>query len=188
MILSLISFVLGIIALFIQPVSYVNWVIQIVAIIVLILALGNIKNAGNALNNENLLDFRFKIILALILNLIGLIIITVGWVSIVAIATGPDPGSSSAAQGYITFGIVIIAGIIILILGVVMEILAWGRLKNFFRNNKGMFPEGIGSSGESGSLLLQIGAILNLTVIFIFVGFILRVIGYYKLSALKDLE
>ena len=119
MILSIISFVLGIIALFVQPVSYVNWVIQIVAIIVLILALGNIKKAGNALNNENLLDFRSKIILALILALIGLIIITIGWVSIVAIVTGPDPGSPGAVQGYITFGILILVGVIILIVVII---------------------------------------------------------------------
>ena len=60
-------------------------------------------------------------------------------------------------------------------------------MKGFFRDNKSMFPEDIGKKGETGGLLLMIGAIFYLTIILMIVGFILDVIGYFMLSSLKDL-
>ena len=188
-ILALISFVLGVIAYAIPALQYVNWAFLVVSIIVLILALGNIKTAGEALNNnENLSSFRSKIIVALILALIGTIFVTIGYVSIMAIVNGPDPGSTGAIQGYISFGILILIGLVLLIVGGVFEIIAWDRLKTFFENNLKMFPEGIGNSAKTGSYLMKLGAIFNLTFILAIVGFILRVIGYFMMSKLKDLE
>ena len=188
-ILALISFVLGVIAYAIPALQYVNWACLVVSIIVLILALGNIKTAGEALNNnENLSSFRSKIIVALILALIGTIFVTIGYVSIMAIVNGPDPGSTGAIQGYISFGILILIGLVLLIVGGVFEIIAWDRLKTFFENNLKMFPEGIGNSAKTGSYLMKLGAIFNLTFILAIVGFILRVIGYFMMSKLKDLE
>ena len=188
-ILALISFVLGVIAYAIPALQYVNWAFLVVSIIVLILALGNIKTAGEALdNNENLSSFRSKIIVALILALIGTIFVTIGYVSIIAIVNGPDPGSPGAIQGYISFGILILIGLVLLIVGGVFEIIAWDRLKSFFENNLKMFPEGIGNSAKTGSYLMKLGAIFNLTFILAIVGFILRVIGYFMMSKLKDVE
>jgi uncharacterized membrane protein len=188
-ILALISFVLGIIAYAIPAVQYVNWAFLVVSIVVLILALGNIKTAGEALdNNTNLSSFRSKIIVALILALIGTIFVTIGYASIVAIANGPDPGSPAAVQGYITFGILILIGIVVLVVGAVFEIIAWGSLRDFFKNNLSMFPEGIGKNAETGCFLMKLGAIFNLTFILAIVGFVLRVIGYFMMSKLKDIE
>ena len=188
-ILSLISFVLGIIAYAIPAVQYVNWAFLVVSIVVLILALGNIKTAGEALdNNEKLSSFRSKIIVALILALIGTIFVTIGWLTILAIVEGPDPGSPAAIQGYISFGILILIGIVILIVGGVFEIIAWGSLRDFFKNNLSKFPEGIGKNAETGCYLMKLGAIFNLTFILAVIGFILRVIGYFMLSKLKDLD
>ncbi|MFX0138146.1 MAG: hypothetical protein ACFFDN_31170 [Candidatus Hodarchaeota archaeon] len=187
-ILALISFVLGIISFSVPPIQYANWAVIVVSIVIIILALGNIKPVAEALNNDNLFSFRSKIIVALILGLIGTIIITIGWVSIVAIAQGPDPASEAAIRGYYTFGFLILIGLIILIVGGVFEIIAWGRLRDFFSNNLDMFPEGIGNSAKTGSYLMKLGAIFNLTFLLAFVGFILRVVGYLKLSKLRDLE
>jgi len=188
-ILALISFVLGIIAFTIPAIQYVNWAVLVVSIVILIIALGNIKTAGEALdNNEKLNSFRSKIIIALILALIGTIFVTIGWVSILNIAGGPDPGSPGAIQGYISFGILILIGLVLLIVGGVFEIIAWGSLRDFFKNNLSMFPEGIGKNAEIGCYLMKLGAIFNLTFILAFVGFILRVIGYFMMSKLKDLE
>ncbi|MFX0072945.1 MAG: hypothetical protein ACFFAO_17850 [Candidatus Hermodarchaeota archaeon] len=184
-ILALISFLLSIVAFFVAVVGYVNSAVQVVSLIIMILATGNIKRAGLALKNQSLLAFRSKIIIALILVLIGGIIIGVGIAGIFAIAYGPNP---EAWEGYVVFGLMIIIGLIFIIVGAVLEILAWKDLKNFFTTNKSMFPEEIGNKAESGSKLMLIGAILTLTFILAFIGFILRVIGYFKLSALKDLE
>ncbi len=189
-ILALISFVLGVIAYVIPAVQYVNWAVLVVSIVILIIALGNIKTAGEALdNNEKLSSFRSKIIVALILALIGTIFITVGLASIYAIInSGIDLGSPEAIQGYISFGILILIGIVVLVVGAVFEIIAWGSLRDFFKNNLSMFPEGIGKNAETGCFLMKLGAIFNLTLILALIGFILRVIGYFKLSKLKDLE
>jgi len=188
-ILALISFVLGIIAYAVPAIQYVNWAILVVSIVILIIALGNIKTAGEALdNNANLASFRSKIIVALILALIGTIFITIGYASIMAIVNGPDPGSTAAIQGYISFGILILIGIVVLVVGAVFEIIAWGSLRDFFKNNLSMFPEGIGKNAETGSFLMKLGAIFTLTFILAIVGFILRVIGYFMMSKLKDLE
>ena len=189
-ILSLISFVLGVIAYVIPAVQYVNWAFLVVSIVVLILALGNIKTAGEALdNNANLSSFRSKIIVALILALIGTIFITVGLASIYAIInSGIDLGSPEAIQGYISFGILILIGIVVLVVGAVFEIIAWGSLRDFFKNNLSKFPEGIGKNAETGCFLMKLGAIFILTFILAVVGFILRVIGYFMMSKLKDLE
>jgi len=51
-----------------------------------------------------------------------------------------------------------------------------------------MFPEKIGKSAKTGASLLMIGAIFNLTIILAVVGFILLVIGFFKLSALKNFK
>ena len=188
-VLALISFVLGLIAFSVPAVQYANWAMIVVSIIVLILALGHIKTAGEALNNnEKLNSFRSKIIVALILALIGTIFITIGWLSILAIVEGPDPGSTGAIQGYVSFGILILIGLVILIVGGVFEILAWSSLRDFFKNNLSMFPEGIGKNAETGCFLMKLGAIFILNFILAIVGFILRVIGYFMMSKLKDLE
>ena len=184
-ILALIGFIIGVISLFVAAAGYVGYVIQIASLIVLILALVNIGKIAKKLNNRDLSSFRSKIILALILSFIGGILFAIGLAAILAIAYGPDPG---AWEGYVVFGIMALIGLVLMIVGAILEILAWNDLKHFFRDNKSMFPEPIGKSAESGSKFLMIGSIFTLTIILAFIGFIFRVIGYFKLSALKKLK
>ena len=125
---------------------------------------------------------RSKVIIAVILNLVGLILLTVGYFSLIATIqyyqrpeNAVDAGSSQAIRGYVTFGILILLGLVLLIVAFVMDILAWGRLKTFFKENMSMFPGSAGKNAQTGCLLMQIGAIIG----------ILRVVGCFLLYSLK---
>jgi hypothetical protein len=81
----------------------------------------------------------------------------------------------------------IIIGIILLLIGAILRIQGWSRLQSFFEQNRTMFPTSIGADAESGAKFLKIAGILYLTIILIFIGFILEVVGYFKLSSLKNM-
>ncbi|TFG26350.1 MAG: hypothetical protein EU532_10020 [Promethearchaeota archaeon] len=179
-ILSLIMFIMGIVGFIVPVVSYISIVFLVIYVIFLILALGNIKNAANKLNNQDLFTFRSRIIIALILALIGFLFFTIGIGGIIAIAYGPDAGSPQAVGGYIAFGIMILIAIVVLIIALIMEILGWSSLRRFFKANKSMFPEKIVSNAETACLLLMLGIIP-------IIGPLLRIIGYFLLSNLREL-
>lgn len=189
-ILYLMAFILSIIMIIpaLAGLAYVaTWVVFVVLIVFLILAAKNIGKAGDKLNNKDLRSFRTRIIVVVILITLGLIMVTLGFVGYMATIQEEDPGSPATAQAYITFGIIIVIGVVILIIGVVFEVLAWTDMKGFLRDNLTMFPEEIGKSAQTGVLLCMIGAILSLTFL-AFIGYLLRAIGYFKLAKLKDLE
>ena len=185
-ILTLISVVFGIFtgaSTSVEFLGFVDAVIVFVVFILFILVLGDIKSAGNMLNNRNLLSFRSKIITSFILGIIGMIIFTSGLVGL---------GITIFFIGSLTLSIIpltiLIIGIIILIIAAILQIKAWGSLESFFTNNATLFPQKIGKDAKNGAKLCKIGAILDITVILMFIGDILRVIGYFKLAPLKYLE
>lgn len=187
-ILYLISFILGILAIIIEAIAYVNWVVGVVIIVFLILAAGSVGKAGAKLNNDDLKSFRTRIIVAVILITLGIIMATLAFAVILATIQGEEPGSTAAVRTYIIFGIMALIGIVIIIIGAVFELLAWTDMKGFFRDNLSQFPENIGNSAKTGTLLCLIGAIFTLTFILAFLGALLRAIGYFMLAKLKDLE
>lgn len=185
-ILTLISVVIGIFtgaSTSVESLGFVDAVIVFVVFILFILVLGDIKSAGTMLNNRNLLNFRSKIITSLILVIIGMIIFTSGLVGL---------GITIFFIGSLTLSIIpltiLIIGIIILIIAAILQIKAWGSLESFFSNNSTLFPPKIAKDARDGAKLCKIGAILDITVILMFIGDILRVIGYFKLAPLKYLE
>jgi len=149
-----------------------------------------VGKAGDNLNDDNARIFRTKIIVAVILVFVAMILIGVSITTIIVTATGQtplDPGSPEAIGIYVTYGIMILAGIAMIIVGAVFEIIAWGQLKRFFDSKLAMFPEDIGKSAKTGSFLCQLGAIFNITFILAPVGAILKVVGYFMLFKLKKL-
>lgn len=180
-ILAIISFVAGIIGWAVPELGFINLILMIVYFVFLILARGNIVNANKSLNNEDLTSFCKRILVAIITTIIGSIFLQIGLAGIYAIAYGPDPGSDAAIAGYIVLGLLVLVGIVLVIIAIIFDILAWSDMKGFFRDNKTMFPEDKAKNAETGSLLMMLGAIP-------FVGFILRIIGSYFLSQLKDIE
>jgi len=162
-ILSLVSFILGIIAYSVPMVNWVYYPIILVYTIFLILATVEINNADKELNNDRLQQFRSKIIVAAILGLVGLILMGVGVTALITtIERATEAGEGGSAENirrYVAFGIMILAGLIMLIVALVFEILAWGRLKTFFKENESMFSGSSGKNAQTGCLLMQIGAI-----------------------------
>lgn len=182
-ILTLISVVIGIFTGINTSAGFFDAVIGFVVFIFYILILGDIKSAGVMLNNRNLLSFRSKIITSFILGIIGMIIFTTGLAGIGI--TIFFIGNLLLLPIPVTF---VIIGIIVLLITAIMQIQAWGSLESFFTNNTTLFPQEIANDARTGAKLCKIGAILDLTVILMFIGDILRVIGYFKLAPLEYLE
>jgi len=182
-ILTLISFVIGIFTGFSTSAGFIDAVIAFVIFILYILVLGDIKSAGVMLNNENLLIFRSKIITSFILGIIGMILFITGLVGL---------GITIFFIGDLILLTIpltlVIIGIPILIIAAIFQIQGWGRLESFFTNNATLFPQKIAKDARDGAKYCKIGAILDITVIFMFIGDILRVLGYFKLAPLKYVE
>ncbi len=185
-ILSLVAVVVSILAMFVSAVVYVSWGVQIVILVLIIIGALMVGKAGSALNNDNLLTFRTYIIIGTVMIFVGSILIPIGINTIVARATSEGAGTPEAIQVYVTWGIIILVGLIMIIVGGVLNIIAWGRLKRFFDANMSMFSGDIGKSAKTGAFLCQLGAIFFLTFILAIVGFILSVIGYFMLSKLRN--
>ena len=182
-ILTLISIIIGVFTWFSTSVGFGEAGIGLVVFIFFILVLGDIKSAGNMLNNKNLLSFRSKIITSFILGIIGTIIFTAGLVGL---------GITIFFIGNLILSIIPITisiiGIIFLLITAILQIQAWSNLESFFANNPTLFPQEIAKDAKDGAKLCKIGAILDITVILMFIGNILRVIGYFKLASLNDLD
>ena len=184
----LIAFILAFIGMFNRWVSYAGLVVLIVILVFLIMIAGDAGKAGSKLNNEDLRSFHKRMITAAILVTLGLILATVGLSVIMFTIQSSDPGSTQAIQNYIIFGILLLIGLVLLIIGAIFELLAWTDMKGFFRDNLSQFPENIGNSAKTGALLCFIGSILTLTFILSVFGSLLRAIGYFMLMKLKELE
>ena len=182
-ILTLISVVIGIFTGINSSAGFFDAVIGFVVFIFYILILGDIKSAGVMLNNRNLLSFRSKIITSFILGIIGMIIFTTGLAGIGI--TIFFIGNLILLPIPVT---IVIIGIIVLLITAIMQIQAWGSLESFFTNNTTLFPQEIANDARTGAKLCKIGAIFDITVILMFIGDILRVIGYFKLAPLEYLE
>lgn len=75
-----------------------------------------------------------------------------------------------------------------MLVAAILQIQAWSSLESFFANNATLFPQEIAEDARVGAKLCKIGAILDITVILMFFGDILRVIGYFRLASLNDLD
>ena len=172
-ILSIISFIVGLIGNFAWPLMIVNWIIQIVLLSILISATKHTLEANNALNNEDLGRFCSKIKSAAILTIVGLPFF---YFALILFQTNAWPAGIP----------LIIVGIILLLIAAIKRIQGWNAMKGFFTANQSMFSGDIGKKAETGSLLMFIGAIFYITIFLMVIGFILDVIGYFMLSSLKD--
>ncbi|TFG04166.1 MAG: zinc ribbon domain-containing protein [Promethearchaeota archaeon] len=182
-ILAILLFVFGIISNFVAYLGIVNLILWIISLIIFFSALGEIKEVAYALNNRTLHEFRSKIIYSLIIFFIGYFFLIGGLIGLAAVIIyAPE-----AVGGIIALAGVIIIAIILIIISVIFEYQGWSRFQTFINNNMNMFPANIGNDASSGASLMKIAAILKLTIILIFIAFILNVIGYFKLSSLKNM-
>lgn len=168
-ILTLLSFILGIIGAFVAVIGIIALVFSFIIIIYFLLVLGNIKRAGKELNNNELLAFTPRFLIGTIIRFVGQVLWSIGWFSIVDL------------------WILVVIGVVLIIVGSILRFMAWGGLQTFFKTNSQLFPADISFKGASGSKLCKIATILDMTIILSFIGEILRIIGYFRLAWTKNL-
>jgi len=153
-----------------------------------LMALGDIKKANNKLNQSSLENYRSKYINAIIIRIISTAISSIGTFYSSNLAWNfiftPNPSLliSSAIITLITFVLNIIAA--------VMEMDAWRSLTDFFNQNRPLFPSNIGNEAVDGSDKLRSAALMNILsflIITILIGWILQIVGYFKLAKLEEI-
>lgn len=168
-ILTLLSFIFGIVGAFVLLIGFVAIIFSIIIIIFFLLVLGNVKRAGRVLNNKELLAFTPRFLFGTIMRFIGQQLMNFGLLFL--------------ENPWILVGI----GIVLIIVGSILRYKAWGGIQTFFLTNAQLFPQYISEKGSSGGKLCKISTILDMTIILSFIGEILRIIGYFKLASTKDL-
>jgi uncharacterized membrane protein len=161
----------------------VSFVTGVLTLVFMYLALGNIKNINAQLKDRNLWEFRSKWITSFVLGLFGSFFMMGGLIGFVV--------TLIYAGWYALYVLIaVVIGIVIMLVGGIMEMQAWENLKNFFEENRNLFPEPINRDVIDGCDKLRTGAlmyVLAFLIITLFFGFIFKAIGYFKLAKLNQL-
>ncbi len=169
-----------------------------------ILVLGNAKRINEQLNDANLQKFRSLYIASVTIPIFTVIAVAIAAipyiVGLVGYFIGVDPATIDEAWiiSILPEIVVLIAplliigliGIIIIFLASIIQMKAWDGLNLFFRQNSGLFPDHIANDAIEGSKCLKTASlcyILFFLIITIPIGLIYRILGYMKLSRLKNL-
>ena len=187
-----------------------NIVALIIIFIKAIKSLGNIKRINYELNNKNLKSYRSFYLLSFVIFVVGMIIAILLAINLIYTtnriidACGSNSECLTRAQERINnlmidfrISLMLLMTIVIFFMSL-LQIIAWTNLNIFFKKNSSIFPELIAKDATKGSNQLKIAAIISLVLspigIFIFfigvigiIGFILQIIGYFNLSALRNL-
>ena len=143
-----------------------------------------LNKANKILKDHRLNQFISKIYPSTIFFLIGNIIFMVGINGLANWAIREDNTIPQLAALIFTT----IIGISFLFISGLIEYQAWDRLEMFFSPNQSSFPPSIAKSGSNGATLLKIGGLLNIFIVLIVVGSILRIIGFFLMLSLKNLK
>ena len=171
-ILTLISFILGIVGALVFIVQIGAYILSFIIIIFFLLVLGNTKRAGRELNNKELLDFKPRFLWGTVIRFIGQAILIIGLAFITNLG------------GVI---LIIVISLILIIVGSILRYKAWSGLATFFDENVQIFTPRISGKANTGAKFCKIATILDMTIILSFFGIpdILRIIGYFMLSGTK---
>jgi len=178
-----IAFVLS----FIAPISPI---VGIIALIFIFIALSDIKRLNIQLTNLNLEAFRTKYLRSFIFNILAIMLLIVGGVSLALVFIFPLPGFDYFGYGLAIAIILMVIGFIFLISASVMKMRAWENLKQFFQQNKDLVPDALRHEILDGCDNLRTGALLyalGFLGITIIIGFIFKIVGYFKLAKLNTI-
>jgi hypothetical protein len=158
-------------------------------------ALDNIKKANKELKSEDLEDFRSYFISSYVLLFItGTILIIAGIFGVIAfwpyIESQTIPPVGEILRLILVPGIFFIIGAIMLLIAGILRYSAWGNLNEFFEKNSEIFPEEIAYDVRKGSKDLKTASLcmlLGFLVITVLIGIIYEILGYAKLSKLRNL-
>ena len=169
-------------------VPYIGTYLSFIGFIFGLMALGDIRNANNKLNQSSLENYRSKYITAIVIRIISTAISAVG--------------SFFTSNLFMVFVIyfdlgALLSAIIITIITFVLNIIAaaiemdaWRSLTDFFNQNRAFFPQHIAMEAADGSDKLRSAALMNILsflIITILIGWILQIIGFFKLAKLEEI-
>ena len=166
-------------------IPYIGNILGLINLILLFLCLDDIKNVNRKLKSDILNDYRSKYLIALILIVITSIIGIIGFF--------PPFNSMKLIfhSGNLTISIDVLfipALILYIIIGAI-EMIAWQKLIDFTFLSSNLFPLSIKTNIMRGSKNLKNAAImtiLSFLIITIFIGWILQIIGFFRLSSLEQ--
>lgn len=176
-----------------------NFVIPFIPGIIMLIysfkALGDIKKANKELKSDDLDDFRSYFISSYVLIFItGTLIIIAGILIIIAfwpyIESQTFPSIPDLLKLGLIPGIILAMGVVTLLIAGIFRYSAWGNLNEFFIKNSEIFPEAIAYDATKGSKYLRTASlcmILGFLIITILISIIYEIMGYSKLSKLRNL-
>ncbi len=162
-------------------IPYLGIILSFIGLIFAFMALSDIQNANYKLKQSSLENYRSKYSIAIVFRMISLVISGAG--SFYSLA---NPFSYRILTSIITM---IISFIINIIAGAI-EMDAWRSLTDFFNQNRVLFPNYIASEASEGSDKLRSAAlmyVLSFLIITILIGWILQIVGYFKLAKLEEI-
>ena len=169
-------------------IPYVGSFLSFIGLIFALMALGDIRNANNKLNQSSLENYRSKYITAIIIRIISTAISAIGsfytsnWVL--------DFVFTFNLSALIGGAIILIISFMLNIIAAVFEMDAWRSLTDFFNQNRTLFQQQIVIEAADGSDKLRSAALMNILsflIITILIGWILQIIGYFKLAKLEEI-
>ena len=169
-------------------VPYIGSYLSFIGFIFGLMALGDIRNANNKLNQSSLENYRSKYITAIVIRIISTVISVVGsfftsnWLLDFVITFNFAALLGGAMILLVTFVLNIIAAAI--------EMDAWRSLTDFFNQKRVLFPQHIATEAADGSDKLRSAALMNILsflIITILIGWILQIIGFFKLAKLEEI-
>jgi uncharacterized membrane protein len=174
--------------------TIVTGITGIIALIFLFIALGNIKMINYRLNSQYLDEFRSKYITAFILKLVCIPFL-VGGIMLIVFPFGAMHYGIGYIPSFYLFNILIglvplVISFILFIISYSFEMKAWDNLKYFLEENRSMFPEYVARESIDGAGKLRTGALLyalGFLIITAIIGFILQVIGFFKLAKFEQI-
>jgi uncharacterized membrane protein len=161
-------------------IPYIGTILSLIGSIFAIMALSDIRDANYKLKQSSLENYRSKYSTAIVFRIIGVVISGAG-----SFYSLGKPFSFS-----IWTVIPTIISFIISIIAAAIEMDAWRSLTDFFNQNRSLFPTYIALEASEGSDKLRTAALMNVLsflIITILIGWILQIVGYFKLAKLEEI-
>ena len=172
------------------PIPYVGYFAVIANLGLVIRIYIVAKRIQKQLNNENIRIFYSKFLISHLLFWLMQIIMLVMSIFLNIFAA---PSGEPAAMATALISLLLYLGIVIAFLIIIglLQMKAWENLNIFFTENRNMFPEIIIVSVLNGTKKLRTAGkltMLGFLIITIIVGYILSIIGFFKLGKLRRVE
>lgn len=176
-------------------IPYFAFVTNLISFIFICLAISDIKSIKRQLNEPNINSFSSKYLAAAIMKFIGLIFVNTAGVMIINrfILSYFPYYYMYFPFPFTIFGIftpiilmVLIPGFIFMIIGCSIEKVGWENLKRYLDLNRDKFPAKIAIQVNEGANNLSKAALLwalGFLGIPIIIGYIMYIVGYFRLSA-----